>query len=254
MDHIFKEKVERFVELQISEFHKRRAINISSLKLLQVISTKNPYLFRAKNLESASDLIKALLDARLSSAEEGLFGVFMEALAVFVAEEKCGGRKSGITGIDIELEKENVRYLIAVKSGKAWGNATQHKKLRDNFLTALKVLKQNSSIGQIQPTLGICYGRFKTVDNGAFLHIGGQSFWHLISGHANLYKDIIEPIGYRAKDFNEDFTVKRNHALNRMVGEFVERFCFADGKIDWQKIVVFVSRNGEADVQERTEP
>ena len=136
-----------------------------------------------------------------------------------------------------------MRYLIAVKSGKAWGNATQHKKLRDNFLAAVKVLKQNKAAGEIQPTLGICYGRFKTVNNGAFLHIGGQAFWELISGEPDLYMDIIEPIGHRAKEFNDEFYTKRANAMNRMVREFTEQFCKADGSIDWAKIVTLVSKN-----------
>ena len=243
MDPLFKKQVEQFVEVQISDFHRRRAANVESLKLLGVLTAKNPYLFRAKNLESASDLVKALLDARLSSAEEGLFGGFMESLAVFVSEQKCGGTKSGITGIDIELVRKKVRYLIAVKSGKTWGNATQHKKLRENFITAVRVIKQNQSAGEIQPTLGICYGRFKTTNNGAYLHIGGQSFWNLISGESDFYMDIVEPIGYRAREFNDEFTEKRNHAWNRMVREFTEDFCLNDGSIDWHKIVSLVSKN-----------
>jgi len=246
MDLAFKNRVEHFVEVQVSDFHRRRAANVESLKLSQVLTTKNPYLFRAKNLESASDLVKALLDARLSSAEEGLFGVFMESLAVFVSQEKCGGTKSGITGIDIELVRDRVRYLIAVKSGKAWGNATQHKKLRENFATAVKVIKQNQYVGELQPTLGICYGRFKTAYLHNYLHIGGQSFWQLISGEANFYMEIIEPIGHRAKEFNDDFTEKRNHAWNRMVREFTELFCLQDGSIDWPKIVALVSKNLKA--------
>jgi hypothetical protein len=243
MNQSFKEQVERFVEVQIAQFHQKRLANIESLKLTQVLQAKNPYLFRAKHMESAAELVQGILDARLSSAEEGMFGGFMEELAVFVSEQKCNGRKSGITGIDIELEREGIRYLIAVKSGKAWGNATQHKKLRDNFQTAVKVLKQNSAVGAIQPTLGICYGRFKTVNNGAFLHIGGQSFWELLSYEPDLYMDLIEPIGYRAKQFNEEFADNRTHALNRMVREFTERFCREDGSIDWPKIVTLVSKN-----------
>lgn len=216
---------------------------MDSLKLKALLEAKNPYLFRAKNLESAAELVQALLDARLSSAEEGMFGTFMEALAIFVAEQKCSGRKSSTTGIDLELQRDNVRYLIAVKSGKAWGNATQHKKLRDNFITAVKVLKQSKSVGEIQPTLGICYGRFKTKNNGAYLHIGGQSFWTLISGEPDLYMEIIEPIGYRAKEFNDEFHDRKNRALNRMVREFTENYCLADGAIDWPKIVTLVSKN-----------
>ena len=239
----FKQQVERFVEDQITVFLERRAANVESLKLVEVLSAKNPYLFRAKGVESALEMVQALLDARLSSAEEGLFGGFMEQLAIFVSEQKCNGRKSSTTGLDIELEREGVRYLIAVKSGKAWGNSTQHKKLNDNFREAVRVLRQNKAVGHIQPTLGICYGRFKTVNNGTFLHIGGQSFWELISGEPDLYMDIIEPIGYRAREFNDEFHKKRANAMNRMAREFLERFCMADGSIDWPKIVMLVSKN-----------
>jgi hypothetical protein len=243
MDPSFKRKIETFVVAQISDFHQRRATNVDSLKLRAVLAAKNPYLFRAKNLESATEFVKAILDARLSSAEEGLFGGFLEALAIFVSEEKCSGRKSGIPGIDLELERNGVRYLIAVKSGKAWGNRTQHDKLKDNFVAAVKTLKQNKSIGEIQPTLGICYGCFKTVNRGTYLHIGGQSFWELISGEPDLYTEIVEPIGYRAKEFNEEFEQKKIQATNRMVREFTTDFCLENGNIDWRKIVTMVSRN-----------
>ncbi len=33
--------------------------------------------------------------------------------------------------------------------------------------------------------------------HGEYLHIGGQSFWHLISGDTNLYIDMVEPLGYK---------------------------------------------------------
>ncbi len=243
MNVSFKEQVERFVEDKIVAFHERRAANVEALKLVQVLSAKNPYLFRAKGIESAAEMVQALLDARLSSAEEGLFGEFMEDLAVFVSQEKCNGWKSSTEGIDIELERGGVRYLIAVKSGNAWGNSTQHKRLESNFQTAVKVLRQNKGVGQIQPTLGICYGRFKTVDKGKYLHIGGQAFWELISGEPDLYMDIVEPIGHRAREFNDAFYTQRANAMNRMAREFTERFCRANGSIDWPKIVTLVSKN-----------
>jgi hypothetical protein len=242
MNLSFQQQVERFVESAISEFHERRAANVQSLELVQVLSAKNPYLFRAKHLESAADLVRAILDARLSSAEEGMFGEFLEGLAKFVAQEKCGGKKSSTTGIDIDLEREGVRYLIAVKSGKSWSNSSSMKKLKENFQTARRVLKQDKKVGEIQPTIAICYGRTKRVDNGAFLKVCGQDFWELISGEPELYVDIIEPIGYRAREFNDEFIAKRDQALNRMVREFTEKFCMPDGKIDWQKIVTRVSK------------
>jgi len=240
---MYGEKVERFVAERFRELDALKAAHVNNLQLVPLLRANNPYLVRVERRGLASQVVEWVLDAGTASIEENLFDEFLRTLAVFVSEEKCNGRKSGITGIDIELDRGGVRYLIAVKSGKAWGNATQQKKLRENFLTAVKVLKQNKAVGEIQPTLGICYGRFKTVNNGAFLHIGGQSFWELISGEQDLYMDIIEPIGHRAKEFNDEFHTKRANPMNRMVREFTERFCLADGAIDWPKIVTLVSKN-----------
>ena len=168
--------IERYVHENIDAFHSARLDNIKGLRLNQVLANKNPYLFRAKNLNRASELITALLDARLSSGEEGSFGGFLEDLAIYVAKITGGGQKSSSDGIDIDLTRGNVRYLIAVKSGRNWGNAGQHKDLKASFKRAVKILKQSKHVGAIQPTLGICYGRFKTIDNGLYLHIGGQKF------------------------------------------------------------------------------
>src|ERR1051325_4756152 len=94
--------IEKYVHENIDDFHAKRLDSIKNLKLGKVLARKNPYLFRAKNLTVAADLIGAILDATLSSSEEGSFGTFLEALAIFVAERTGGGQKSGITGLDIE--------------------------------------------------------------------------------------------------------------------------------------------------------
>jgi hypothetical protein len=243
MDSAFEQRLGLFLAERFRAIDHAMAVALGGLNLDELLSGHNPYLFRAKNIRTVSEMVQALLDARLSSAEEGLFGEFMEDLAVFVSQEKCNGRKSSTEGIDIELERDGVRYLIAVKSGKAWGNSTQHKRLESNFQTAVKVLRQNKGVGQIQPTLGICYGRFKTVDKGKYLHIGGQAFWELISAEPDLYMDIVEPIGHRAREFNDAFYTQRANAMNRMAREFTERFCRENGSIDWPKIVTLVSKN-----------
>jgi hypothetical protein len=235
--------ISRYVRENIDEFHSSRISRIKKLRLNDVLKNKNPYLFRAKNLNSASDLITALLDARLSSSEEGTFGGFLEDLAIFVAESTGGGVKSAAQGIDIESVRENVRYLIAVKSGKNWGNADQHRRLRENFKTAVKVIKQSRHSANLQPTLGICYGNFKTVNNGTFLHIGGQSFWHLISGDKRLYIDLIEPLGQDAEKHNDSFNLEKAAAYNRLIREFIIEYCDKSGNIDWPKLVHFVSGN-----------
>lgn len=52
----------------------------------------------------------------------------------------------------------------------------------------------------------------------------------------------VEPIGYRAREFNEARYTQRANAMNRMALEFTERFCRVDGSIDWPKVVTLVSK------------
>lgn len=245
MDPKLLKKVDAFVRENIVKFHEWRAENIGRITLDTLISNKNPYLFRAKNLNVASDLISALLAARLSSAEEGKFGEFLEDLAIFVAAESAGGDKSGIEGIDIELTRGGVRYLIAVKSGKKWGNAQSKAKQTQDFKRAVKVIRQSKHAANVQPILGICYGNFHTADNGTYMHIGGQSFWHLLSGDSNLYIDIIEPLGHEARKHDEAFKEHVASLTNRLTHEFTEKYCQKNGAIDWGRLVHAVSGNME---------
>jgi Type II restriction endonuclease EcoO109I len=235
--------IQNYVHKNIDTFHARRLARIKSLKLGNVLENKNPYLFRAKNLNRAAHFMTALLDARLSSSEEGSFGKFLEGLAIFVAQRTGGGMKSGIEGIDIEVTRDQVRYLIAVKSGKKWGNAQARKKQNQDFRRAVKVIKQEDRTTILQPTLGICYGKFKTENTGDYLHIGGQSFWHLLSGDRELYVDLIEPLGHEAETHATEFDVEKDATYNRLTAEFIDRYCDAEYNIDWSKLVRFVSEN-----------
>lgn len=243
MNKSTRRRIEQYVSSNINTFHSDRLSRLRELTLSKVLKNKNPYLFRAKNLNRASSLITAILDARLSSSEEGSFGGFLEDLAIFVTEVTGGGSKSGITGIDIELTRGKVRYLVAVKSGRNWGNADQHKQLQRNFQTAVGVLKQSRRTGEVQPTLGICYGNFKTVNNGKYLHIGGQSFWHLISGDKQLYIDLIQPLGYKAAEHDRVFQKEKDDTYNRLTREFMNIYCDRKGSINWPKLVRFVCGN-----------
>lgn len=59
--------VTQYVEQNIGIFHQKRIQNLDKLKLSQVLKRKNPYLFRAKNVLTAEQIIKGLVDAHISS-------------------------------------------------------------------------------------------------------------------------------------------------------------------------------------------
>ena len=134
--------VEEYVNENIVDFHERRIKPLMELKLNRLLN-KNPYLFRAKNVETASELIDGLLGAFLSSSEEKLFGDFLENLAVFVAEHTSGGHKSAAQGVDLEFINKGIHYVVSIKSGPNWGNSSQHNELEHNLKDAVTRVRQS---------------------------------------------------------------------------------------------------------------
>ena len=57
----------QYVEENITSFHEKRLNKIETLKLKEVIQKKNPYLFKAKNIQTADEIVKGIVDAYLSS-------------------------------------------------------------------------------------------------------------------------------------------------------------------------------------------
>jgi hypothetical protein len=82
-----------YVEQNIGTFHQKRIQSLDSLKLSQVLRRKNPYLFKAKYVLTAEQIIKGLVDAHISSNEETIFGDWLEGLAIFINCKVYNGRK-----------------------------------------------------------------------------------------------------------------------------------------------------------------
>jgi len=235
-------EINYFVNENISFFHENKLRTLHEINLKQLLRKKNPYLFRAKNITIASDFVKNILEAYLSSSEEKFFGDFLEELAVFIAGKTYAGRKSAATGIDLEFETDGRIYLVSIKSGPNWGNSSQHKKQEADFQNAVKVLKQAKHTIIAEPVLGICYGKVKTTHVRGYLKVVGQNFWYLISGNKDLYTDIIKPLGYRAKQHNAKFKKQKSKIINMFAQEFMQDFCI-EGEINWKRLVKFNSGN-----------
>ena len=65
--------------------------------------------------------------------------------------------------------------------------------------------------------------------------------WEFISGENNLYLDIIEPLGHKAKEKNEEFLETYSQMLNKFTLEFGKIFCKPNGEIDWDALVKYNS-------------
>ena len=228
--------VEEYVSENIIDFHNKKIQSLEKLKLSKLLS-KNPYLFKAKNVMTAWELIDGFLDAFLSSSEEKLFGDFLEGLAVFVAEQTSGGHKSTAQGVDLEFLNNNTHYVVSVKSGPNWGNSSQQSQLERDLNNAVGRLKQSRRGLYVQPVLGICYGKVRTSYIRGYMKVVGQNFWYFVSENKDLYTDIIEPIGHRAKENNERFAREKGNLANRLTRDFIKDYCDKSGAIDWLKLV-----------------
>jgi hypothetical protein len=233
--------VSLFVEQNIGTFHQKRIQSLDSLKLSQVLKRKNPYLYKAKYVLSADEIIRGIVDAHISSNEETIFGDWLEGLAIFINSKVYGGKKSGITGIDLEFDNDGIRYIVNIKSGPNWGNSRQVPKMKDDFRTAKKALRTSNSKLNIVAVNGCCYGRDNRPDKGDYFKYCGQMFWQFISGDKNLYTEIIEPLGHKAKEKNDDFMKSYSQMINKFIKEFANEYCGDKGEINWKKLVEFNS-------------
>jgi len=233
--------VTQYVEDNIDTFHQKRIESLDELKLSQILKRKNPYLFKAKYVLTASELVKGIVDAHISSSEEGIFSDWLEGLSIFINEKVYAGKKSSAKGIDLEFDKNNKRYIVSIKSGPNWGSSSQVTKMILDFKSAKKTLRTSGSTLEIIAVNGCCYGTDNQPDKGDYYKYCGQAFWECISGDNELYVKIIEPLGKMAKERHDDFIISYSKKLNIFTLDFSTEFCKKDGGIDWQKLLKFNS-------------
>lgn len=231
----------QYVEQNIGTFHQKRIQSLDGLKLTQVLKRKNPYLFKAKYVLTAEQIIRGIVDAHISSNEETIFGDWLEGLAIFINHKVYEGKKSGIIGVDLEFDNNGIRNIVTIKSGPNWGNSSQIAKMVADFKTAKKTLRTSNSQLNIVAVNGCCYGRDNQPDKGDYFKYCGQRFWDFISGDTELYTQIIEPLGHKAKEKNDDFVKSYSQMINKFTKEFSNEFCKDNGEIDWEKLVRYNS-------------
>jgi site-specific DNA-methyltransferase (cytosine-N4-specific) len=232
----------------ITPFYNIRLERLEALRLNDVLRKKNPYLFKAKNIQLAGELVKGIVDAFLISQEETMFGNLLEGFAIYVSSLLHGGGKSDLKSVDLEFERDATYYIVGIKSSTNWGNADQIAKLRDNFKAARPILRARGITSNIMAVNGCIYGKdrrpFKqhTDPEKSYYKYAGQEFWRFISGDDGLYREIIAPIDKEARQKDEDFRKAYAAKVNEMTQDFTRRFMTSDNQIDWLEMIDYVSR------------
>ena len=211
---------------------------IDGLNIQKVMKRKNPYLYRAKAMQSATEIVDSVLTAFVSSSEETIFGnCFFEPIAIVVS----GGQKAVTEGVDITVDKDNTIYSIAVKSGTSVFNADSRKRQEQNFQSAQKRAQQAHKA--FIPVVGYGYGkkRVKAENEKFYKELAGKDFWEWLTGDPTFYTKIIAYMGTKPDEFAACFEDSYNKAENRMIRDFTTKYCRNDGSIDWEKLIKFNS-------------
>ena len=214
---------------------------IDALNIQKVMKRKNPYLYRAKAMQSAAEIVESVLTAFVSSREETIFGnCFFEPIAIAAS----GGNKALAEGIDIMIQNNETNTIsaIAVKSGPSVFNADSKKRQEQNFTAASKLAQQAKA--RYEAYIGYCYGKKKESGRGKpkmYQELAGKRFWAELTGDEEFYKKIIVYMGTMPEQYVANYKESYNKAANRLVREFSNSFCKEDGSIDWEKLVEFNS-------------
>lgn len=227
----------------LDNFYKSLIDKTNNLDIKKIMKRKNPYLYRAKAMQNASEIVSSVLDAFVTSSEETIFGnCFFEPLALAAS----GGSKALAEGVDIMIEKkeENTIYAVAVKSGTSVFNADSKKRQEQNFAAAAKLAKQAKA--RYEAIIGYGYGKKKITGKGVpkmYQELAGQEFWAELTGEEDFYLKIIQFMGELPEQYLDDYQKSYNNAMNRLLKQFTTEFCKDTGEIDWDKLVQFNSGN-----------
>lgn len=232
----------------IQPFYNIRLERLEIAKLATIARRKNPYLFKAKSIETAGDLAKGLLDAFLSSQEETIFGDLMENLAIHVCSQMFGGAKAEqgkFRSVDLIFERDGKTYIVGIKSGPNWGNSDQISIMRRNFKKAKQILRTEFGKKNIVAINGCMYGKDNVPHKVSkdpdlsYYKTCGQAFWELVSGDDELYIKLIQPLDKEAKKRDEVFKKLYIKKINEMTKDIVELF-YTEDNLDWDKVIEYV--------------
>lgn len=233
--------VEEAIGQALEAFYTALLQKIDKVNIEDIMKRKNPYLYRAKAMQSAAEIVESVLSATISSSEETIFGnCFFEPIAIAAS----GGNKALAEGVDIMVEDKdtNTMYAIAVKSGPSVFNADSKKRQEQNFAAARKLAQQAKA--RYEAYIGYCYGKKRSSGKGRptiYRELAGQDFWTELTGDKDFYLKIIGYMGTKPEQYLEKYRDSYAKASNRLIKQFTADFCDDDGNISWQKLVKFNS-------------
>lgn len=244
------EELQSLISKCLQDFYERRVRKLEKLRLKVFLRRKNPYLFKALGTQKAYEIIEKILTAYIGASDETMFGdAFFEPIARIAS----GSKVSDAEGVDFIIESEDRIVAVALKSGPNIYNASQKKRQSQEFLALRSRLYKLNK--QFDPVLGHAYGRAisEPTKDLVYRRSSGQAFWTEITGDPDFYLKLVRLMKEEPVKHKQRYAPAWDAAINRFSAEFIRDFCFANGNIDWEKLVQFVSgtKNDEATAKKR---
>jgi len=234
------DELQALISKCLQDFYERRVRRLEKLQLKDFLRRKNPYLFKALGTQKASEIIEKILTAYIGASDETMFG---EAFFEPIARIASGAKVSDAEGVDFVIESEDRVLTVALKSGPNIYNASQKKRQSQEFSALRNRLYKLHK--QFDPMLGHAYGRAKAepTKDLVYRRRSGQAFWTEITGDPDFYLKLVRLMKEEPAKHRQKYAPSWDAAVNRFTAEFVKDFCFPDGRIDWEKLVRFVSED-----------
>ena len=236
------DQLEQLVRECLANFYRRRVSALDGLNLRDLLRRKNPYLFRAAAIATASEMIERLLAAHISSSDEAVFGEeFFEPICKAVS----GAQAAGVPGVDFTIETQESFQAITLKSGPNAFNSSQVSKQNEQFDALQRSLQ--ATVRRVRkafiPIMGCGYGRVDSQPTRArrYAKLAGQSFWQRITGDAHFYLKLVRLMRDDPDKHRESFDQSWARAVNRFARDFLQQFCDPAGNILWEDLVQFNS-------------
>jgi hypothetical protein len=244
-----KGELEVLISKCLSDFYERRLQKVSKLKLRAFIRRKNPYLFRALGIQKAAEIVERLLTDYISASDETIFGnAFFEPIARIAS----GGKVSDAEGVDFVIETGNRITAVSLKSGPYIFNSSQKKRQSQEFQAVRNRLYKLHK--QFDPILGHAYGRTtrKPSKDLIYRDSSGQAFWREITGDADFYLELIRLMKDEPANHRKEYSLAWDATVNKFTKEFIDEFCYADGNMDWDKLLRFVSEEKSSNTTKKS--
>jgi hypothetical protein len=237
------DELQTLISKGLQDFYERRVRRLEKLRLKDFLRRKNPYLFRALGTQKASEIVEKILTAYIGASDETMFG---EAFFEPIARIASGAKVSDAEGVDFVVESGDRVLAVALKSGPNIYNASQKKRQSQEFSALRNRLYKLHK--QFDPMLGHAYGRAKTRPTKDLIYrrCSGQAFWAEITGDPDFYLKLVRLMKEEPARHKQKYTPAWDAAINKFTVEFVKDFCFSDGRIDWEKLVRFVSETADS--------